>query len=401
MRRFKKRYLIIAGILLIPAIIAAAAYGSFHIYYGKMNIQPLERNFPLHGAFADTDGDSVIYGASEGSDGGSVIYGASAGTDGDSVINGTSADANSDSSDAEIQSYENYLKRNLKEQAEELPYDSENVYHILLIGTDARRADQSSRSDSMIIVSINRETEKIIMTSVMRDIYCTVPGIGNTRINHANAYGGVSLLLDTIEYNLGIHIDDYALIDFGGFMNAVDAVGGIEMEVSADEITEMNDWMIEINTLLGQEKDADNLRESDAGTLLLNGKQALVFSRIRYTGNSDFERTSRQRRVLTAIFKKAKSLSLPELNDLMNAVLPCVTTNLTQGEVLSLLLHSGEYLDYELVSSRIPVDGSWKNLRIRGMAVLGIDFAENKDLWYELVYGEQQNQGGTKDGGQP
>lgn len=184
-------------------------------------------------------------------------------------------------------------------------------------------------------------------------------------------------------------------------MNAVDAVGGIEMEVSSAEITEMNDWMIEINTLLGQEKDADNLRESDAGTLLLNGKQALVFSRIRYTGNSDFERTSRQRRVLTAIFKKAKSLSLPELNDLMNAVLPCVTTNLTQGEILSLLLHSGEYLDYELVSSRIPVDGSWKNLRIRGMAVLGIDFAENKDRWYELVYGERQNQGGTKDGGQP
>lgn len=387
MRRFKKRYLIIAGILLIPAIIAAAAYGSFHIYYGKMNIQPLERNFPLHGASADTDGNSVINGASEGTDGGSAIDRASEGA--------------GDSSDAEIQSYENYLKRNLKEQAEELPYDSENVYHILLIGTDARRADQSSRSDSMIIVSINRETEKIIMTSVMRDIYCTVPGIGNTRINHANAYGGVSLLLDTIEYNLGIHIDDYALIDFGGFMNAVDAVGGIEMEVSADEITEMNDWMIEINTLLGQEKDANNLMESDAGTLLLNGKQALVFSRIRYTGNSDFERTSRQRRVLTAIFKKAKSLSLPELNDLMNAVLPCVTTNLTQGEVLSLLLHSGEYLDYELISSRIPVDGSWKNLRIRGMAVLGIDFAENKDRWCELVYGEQQNQGGTKDGGQP
>lgn len=191
MKKVKKRYLIIAGILLIPAIITAAAYGSFHIYYSKMNIQPLERNSPLQGALADADSDfgadgiwadsddgSVKNGGSEDPDGGSAINGASEDSDGGSAISGASKGAG-DSSDAEIQSYENYLKRNLKEQAEELPYDSENVYHILLIGTDARRVDQSSRSDSMIIVSINRETEKIIMTSVMRDIYCTVPGIGN------------------------------------------------------------------------------------------------------------------------------------------------------------------------------------------------------------------------------
>ena len=342
------------GILLLLLIaVPLTAYGVFRSYYSKMNIQPAETGFAVS-LDVPTDSDADI----------------------------------GDSPAEEIASYEDYLKENLEAQAEELPYDSENVYNILLIGTDARYASQNSRSDSMILVSINKERKKIIMTSIMRDIYCTIPGIGNTRINHAYAHGGAGLLLDTMEYNFGIPIDDYVTIDFYGFMDVVDAIGGVEMEISAAEISEMNDWMNYLNDLLGQDRSTDKLREADAGTLLLNGKQALIYSRIRYTGNSDFERTSRQRQILEAIMEKAKSLSLLELNHLMNALLPCVTTNLTQGEVLSLLLRAGEYLNYEVVSVRIPIDGSWRNLRIGGSAVLGIDFAENKKFWHELVYGE-------------
>lgn len=368
-KKIKKRYIVLGILLLLLAAVPLAAYGVFHSYYNKMNIQPIEPVDVTNSDVDNSDGysDSLVL------------------TEIDDDI-----DTNiEDSPEEEIKSYEDYLKENLEAQAEELPYDSKKVYNILLIGTDARYTDQASRSDTMIIISINRERKKIVMTSIMRDIYCTIPGIGNTRINHANAYGGVSLLLDTVEYNLGIHIDDYATINFYGFMDAVDAIGGVEMEVSAAEITEMNDWLNNLNDLLGQDRSTDKINESDAGTLLLNGKQTLVFSRIRYTGNSDFERTSRQRRVLEALLEKAKSLTLLELRNLMNAILPCVTTNLTQGEVLSLLLHAPEYFNYEVVSSRIPIDGSWWNLHVNGMAVLGIDFAENKKYWYELVYGEQ------------
>lgn len=288
----------------------------------------------------------------------------------------------------ETKSREESLKENLEAEAEDIPYDPGHVYNLLLIGTDSRNLKENSRSDSMILVSINQETEEIVMTSLMRDIYCTIPGVGNNRLNAAYACGGAPLLLDTIEYNLGIHVDDYAVINFYGFIDAVNGAGGVEMEVTAAEIREMNSWMENMNALLQEDRDADKLKESDAGTLLLNGKQALIFSRIRYTGNSDFERTGRQRRVLGALMKKAKTLSFLELNDLMNTVLPCITTNLTRGKVLSLLLHAKEYLGYEVISGRIPADGSWKDRKVRGMAVLEIDFSENRDYWYELVYGE-------------
>lgn len=391
-KKRKKRWVVFGSILFFLIAIPAAVYGIFHSYYGKMNIQPIKE-----GSAGKTGGLDAVDRAFAGTD---VCPGdgQNVGTD-VCLDDGQSADQNTDAEDlseGEVRNYENYLRRNIESRAKELPYDSENVYNILVIGTDTREPDQGGRSDAMMIVSINRETKKIIMTSVMRDIYCTIPGVGNTRINHAYTYGGASLLLETIEYNFGIHLEDYVMIDFFGFMDTVDAIGGVELSVSADEIRVMNGYIRELNSLLGLDKSVDLLDADGAGILHLNGKQALAYSRVRYVGNSDFERTNRQRVMMATIMKKAKKLSLSELNDLMNAVLPCVTTSLTQREVLSLLLHAGEYLDYELVSGRIPTDGTWNSMKVRGMSVLGIDFAENVEYWRELVYGEQAH--GIQDG---
>lgn len=353
-KKRKKRCIAIGILLFLLLAAAAAAYGVFSYYYNKMNIQPLDSDYTI-----DIDSTEDLDDVDESLE---------------------------DSPEEDILSYEDYLRKNLEEQA--VDYDSGDVYNILLIGCDARNVNERSRSDTMIILSINKKTEKIVMTSVMRDIYCTIPGVGNTRLNHAYAYGGAALLMETIECNFGIHIDDYISINFYGFMDVIDAIGGVTLDVSAEEIKVMNGYIGGLNSLLGEDSSTDKLEESQAGTLLLNGKQALAYSRVRYVGNADFERTSRQRTVLTAVAEKAKSMSLSELNDLMNAALPCVTTNLTQGKVLSLMLHAGTYLNYDIESARIPIDGSWQNLNIRGMAVLGIDFGENKEYWLEQVYGE-------------
>lgn len=387
MKKIKKRYLVTAILLLLLVAIPLTTYGIFHSYYSKMDFQPIEPDYTIHMDGLNNSEDTVRFDIGNSVTANSKIES----DDTDTIVE--------DSPEDEIQSYEDYLAKNsalqeenllqsLSQDAEELPYDAKNVYHILLIGTDARYTNQDSRSDTMIIISINKETKKIIMTSIMRDIYCTIPRVGNNRINAAHAYGGVALLLDTIEYNFGIHIDDYAAINFRGFMDAVDTIGGVQIDVSAAEIKVMNFYIDELNTLLGVDAETDLLHESNAGILLLNGKQALAYSRVRYVGNADFERTNRQRTVLTAMMEKAKALSLFELNDLMNTILPCVTTNLTQGEVLSMLLHAGEYLNYEIDSGRIPIDGSWSNLRINSMAVLGVDFAKNKEYWQERVYGK-------------
>lgn len=282
-----------------------------------------------------------------------------------------------DSPREEIEDLEAQLKANLEAGATELVFD-ENVYHILLIGSD-NRADETARSDSMILVSVNRATKTIVLTSLMRDIYVTMPGYWNDRLNAAYAYGGAQLLLDTVEANFGIPVEDYIQVGFQSFEDVVDILGGVTVEMSQQEHDA-------VNAIRGG-TGADALTEDQVGTVRLNGGQALCYVRIRNVGASDFDRTARQREVIRALFEEAKGMSLTQLNEMANAVLPQVSTNLSQGEIFSILLHSLEYLDYELQNFRLPVDGSYWDLVISGMWVLGMDFETNRQAWLETVYG--------------
>ena len=124
-----------------------------------------------------------------------------------------------------------------------------------------------------------------------------------------------------------------------------------------------------------------------SGKYHLNGVQTLAYSRIRYIG-TDFGRTERQRVVIGEIIKKTKTLSVSELNDLADIVLPMISTNLSKGEVMSLLLSAKEYLNYKVVNGRMPIDGSYRYMTIRGASVLGVNFDKNKKYWYNLVYGK-------------
>lgn len=278
------------------------------------------------------------------------------------------------------------LEMQMKEQAEdgrELLH-SEDVMNILLIGCDSRQRNGRGRSDSIILLSVNQEYEEITMTSIMRDSFVSIPEHTSNRINAAYAFGGADLLLDTIQTNFKIQVEQYVAVDFYSFVDIVDVMGGVDLEVSDAEVSVMNKYITEMNELNGREYDYDRLESG--GMLHLNGTQALAYARVRYVGNADFERTERQRKILTKIFEKAKNLSFSQMNDLLNIILPQIKTNMSKSDILTILLKAPVYLQYDLQSLRIPVEDSYKSMRIRKMAVLGIDLEKNFEALETHIY---------------
>lgn len=286
-----------------------------------------------------------------------------------------------DSPKSEIDALNEKIRKNLEENATKLMFD-DNVLNVLVIGTDSR-GEERGRSDSMILMSLNKNTEEIVMTSFLRDIYLDIPGVGSSRLNHAYAYGGAELLMDTIEQNFKIKIDKYVTVNFNSFVDVIDAVDGVEITVTDEELPYLNDYLTNINELRGENENSDKL--SSAGKYKLNGKQALAYSRIRYVG-TDFGRAQRQRTVMTKTLEKAKDMSLFEMNDLLNLLLPELTTNLTQGELFSIVLDSLGYLSYDTVSQAVPLENTYSYLTISGMSVLGIDFDASIDHLKNTIY---------------
>jgi LCP family protein required for cell wall assembly len=288
-----------------------------------------------------------------------------------------------DSEKNEISSIENEIQNNMKKNASQV-IDDKDIINVLLIGSDTRKEGGSGRSDVMMLISINKDTKKIIVTSFLRDIYLQIPGKRNNRINAAYAFGGADLLLDTIRQNFKIQVDQYASIDFYSFMDVVDAVGGVTIEVTEKEVPVTNGYIRDLNRLTGKPEDRDCLAK--AGTYLMNGKQALAYSRNRYVGNGDFSRTERQRKVIEQIYKKIKKLNLLEVKDLLDIILPKVTTNLSENDLFSLILSLPSIMQYDVEQWAVPTSDSYKPMRINGMAVLGIDFQENINELYHRIY---------------
>lgn len=288
-----------------------------------------------------------------------------------------------DSPEDEKRALEEAIRKNMLENAEELVSD-DNVLNILLIGCDARSKTGRGRSDSMILLSINKNTKKVIMTSFLRDTWVNIPGVGNQRLNAAYFFGGPKLLIKTMESNFHIRIDKYVRVNFYSFIDTVDAIDGVDIDVTEEELEYLNDYVKHENKLLGNNEN-DNLVKK-TGKQTLNGIQALAYARIRYVG-TDFARTQRQRTVMNEIFRKAKKLSLTEMNDFLEKVLPNVTTNLEKGQIFSLILNASDYLSYERTDQSIPNLGSFKNMVIDGMMVLGIDFEKYNAELKESIYG--------------
>lgn len=231
------------------------------------------------------------------------------------------------------------------------------VYNILLIGLDLRAGETwNGNSDSMILASINQETKEITLTSFMRDLYAIIPGVdGPKKLNYAHAKGGGPLLVQTIEELYKIDIDNYATVNFYDMITIIDSIGGLDIDVTDEEAAVANKEYVPYLARETGVQAADY--QLTGGHVHLNGLQAVAFSRIRYTEGSDYARTERQRRVLSLIFEKLKGLNVVELGAFMDTALPCITHNIDEATMATLLASAPGYLGYTLVTNRVPFDG--------------------------------------------
>lgn len=285
--------------------------------------------------------------------------------------------------------YEDWIKDQLSNIADNT-MSNENVTNVLIIAEDLRDTTGDSRgnTDVMILVSINKERETLTLTSFMRDIYCDIPGYYADRLNSAYAKGGPEVLMDTLQKNFGVIVDRYVLVNFYSFIDVVEAIGGIEADVTQAHINAMHDPLSEQNDIMGNKYGTDFIKAP--GHYNLNGNQALAYARIRKGVGDDFGRTSRQREVIFTALNKAKELSFGEIKELVDNILDknMVKTNLTEGEIASLLINCFEYMDYKQQQLQVPDNSTWTGVRIRGMEVLSINFLKNAKIIQETIYGE-------------
>ena len=260
---------------------------------------------------------------------------------------------------------------------------SQDIINILLVGQDRRAGESRARSDSMILCTINKVNKTITLTSFMRDLYVQIPGYADNRINVSYFLGGTALLTQCIEKNFGIHIDGNIEIDFSGFQKVVDILGGVDVELTSAEAAYLNrrgNWDVN-NSSAGTWHLTEGLNH-------LTGEQALAYSRIRNVGGTgDFGRTDRQKVVLNALFSGVRNMSLPQMNTLLTQILPLVSTDLSQKELLGLMFDIFPMLSniQSLQTERVPADGAYQMTMIKGMSVLLPDLDKNRELLKEIM----------------
>ena len=304
------------------------------------------------------------------------------------VLNPSSTQSATDSDKEEIESYKNNLESQAGTTANSDEEVVSDVYNILLVGSDVRPDEEVGRSDTMILVSINKETKRIVATSFLRDTYVKIP-IKNEfhKLNAAYAYGGIELLFETLQYNYGITVDKYVAVDFLSFIDAIDILGGLDVQVYEDELYWFNQYIHASNLLVEppEREDSDYVDHADGSYQHLNGKQALAYARFRYVGNGDFTRTDRQRRVVQEIFNKVKTMDVGTIIKLLDEIIPQITTNLDTNECLKLISMLPDISKYEIISWHIP-DEDFKYMTIDGDDVVAIDFSYYMKKLYNYIY---------------
>lgn len=254
---------------------------------------------------------------------------------------------------------------------EEDTYADEDLINLLLLGLDRRSPEDDSRSDSMIVLTIDKKNKRVKATSLMRDMYVEIPGNSSNKINAAYTYGGGLLAMETVNRNFGLEIRDFVAVDFFGFERIIDRLGGVEIDVKSIE--------------------APHCFVDKPGPQVLNGKQVLAYSRLRKVGKSDFERTDRQRRVLNEIYKKIKLVQPKELTKLARELLPSVETSLNLREMINIADEASKFNIDKIDELRIPVPEGFTDENINGASCLVPDMKKNVNKLHEHIFGTNRD----------
>ncbi|MCD7824642.1 MAG: LCP family protein [Clostridiaceae bacterium] len=341
----KKRRIPIWGKILIALVIVlglggVGVYAAVDYYYNQMNIETDETEVEQSEEYFDTD---------------------------ENTNNLSEVDPDSIQLDSAVQAKE-----------------SEEVINILICGEEAINDDRG-RTDSIMIATINQKDNQLSLTSIMRDTYVSIPGFSDNKINAAYHNGGMKTLVATIKENFGISVDGYVLVNFDSFQEIIDAIGGIDIELSQEEVTYLN------STNYISESANRNLT---VGVNHMNGNQALGYARVRYVGKDgvvgDFARTLRHRTVMKAIYKRMMDKSTLELVAMIPDILPLLTTNMKKSEIINCLTAgvAVRNTNKKLKTLNVPIEGCYKITRVRGMSVvLASPLDENVKEMHEFIYG--------------
>lgn len=213
--------------------------------------------------------------------------------------------------------------------------------NIAIFGVDSRSDDYGigNRSDCIIIASINNDTGEIKLISVYRDTYVNIEGHGLDKTTHAYSYGEAPLAIKTLNKNLDLNIEEFVTVNFDSVAEAVDQLGGVQLNITSEEIKYINGYIDETSRVTG--KTSQHITEP--GTYTVDGVQAVSYSRIRYTDGGDYKRTERMRTVIEAMFNKLKTKSLAEINSFADAILPHVYTNISATDIISMVPSMSKY----------------------------------------------------------
>lgn len=253
-----------------------------------------------------------------------------------------------------------------EEVEEKLSPYSNSIINIALFGVDS--ADVSTgRSDSIIIATIDTIHKKLKLTSVMRDSYVNISGIGNDKINHAYAFGGPQLAIKTLNENFNLNIEDFVAVNFDSLPKIIDMIGGVTVDITSEEVSHIPGI-------------------PSAGTYNLNGAQALSYSRIRYATGGDYVRTERQRTILIKIFEKVLTINPMKYPSLLNEVLPMVQTSLDYSKILELGTEVLKMGVTTLEQERFPLDGYCQGEMINGVYYLTFNKALTVEQLHNYIF---------------
>ncbi|MDO4323382.1 MAG: LCP family protein [Lachnospiraceae bacterium] len=265
----------------------------------------------------------------------------------------------------------------------------EDIYNVLLVGVDRQDKTWNGNSDSMILVSVNKAENRVTMVSLMRDTYVEIPDKGYEKLNAAYAYGAGPLLCQTVTDTYKVEVDRYAAVDFWDLVDIIDIIGGVDLEITAKEVEVMNGYIMDMCERLMNIDSSEHMLPSEGGYIHCDGVQAVAYARNRFVGNSDYQRTERQRYLMQQLMAEVKQMSVAQMTEKMQAILGHVTMNIPESEIWSMIPELPEMLEYKFEMDRIPYDDMYDVISVKGQGMLVPDWEPTIEKLHNFIYGNQ------------